>query len=200
MTHSVGEGLLSRLQRESDEAVAACALAAGEQANALREAAARDAEAHRHAALAAQAHNHTRACAAAQSLAQQRAVRETLQAREEAVNRVLEAVVAASNTLATHPDLTGMLCADIARAMPYLPSGPVMVRCPASIEHATSEAAAQVDAMRITVTVDPAMTLGIIAQSTDGRVEVNATIAQRISSERPRLALDIARLLTESFA
>ncbi|MBL0172035.1 MAG: hypothetical protein IPP90_15185 [Gemmatimonadaceae bacterium] len=200
MTHPVGEDLLSRLQREADAAVAACAMTADAQAVALREAAERDAEIRRHAALTIRAQAHEHAQAAAKAVAQQAAVRDTLQAREEAVTRVLDAVVVASNALSTHPDLAGLLHADITRAIPCLPDGPVTVRCPPSIERVTREAAAQIDAVRTTVMVDPSMTLGIIAQSSDGRVEVNATMARRISSERPRLAIRIARLLAESFA
>ncbi|MEQ1690316.1 MAG: hypothetical protein ABMA00_03475 [Gemmatimonas sp.] len=200
MMEPAGEGLLKRLQREADAAVLACEATAREQAIALRETAERDAAARRQAALTVRSLEHARARAAAQALAQQGAVRETLLAREFAVTRVMDAMILHANALATHSDLPGMIRADLSRALQYLPDGDVTIRCPASIERLVREAAAQAGAMRATVLVDPGVPLGIIVQSGDGRVHVNATIAQRIGSERPRWAIHIARLLAESFA
>lgn len=199
MTPVRDEGLLGRLQREADDAVADCLTAAREQAATLRDAAIRDADAHRHAVLVTRAREHRQARATAHALAQQRAVRETLRAREGAVEGVLRAAIASADTLAAHPDLLDALRTDIAQAMQHLPDAPVIVRCPPSIEHTTREAAAQVDATRTTVTVDPTLAMGIVVQSSDGRVEVNATVARRIAGQRRRLAIRVAQLLVESF-
>lgn len=205
-------GLLGRLRREADAAIAACEAAAQSDARRVREEAARAAEAQRHEALATRAGRHELAQRAARDMAQQRVVAETLQARAEAIDRVLTAAAAQAERLASHPGLPDLLSADITSALRYLPDDAVTVRCPASLALQAQDAVTAIDAARtgdgvgdhlgerVRVAVDPAVPFGLIAQSGDGRVTVDATIARRIASDRPRLAIRIAQLLAESFA
>jgi len=193
-------GLLSRLARESDATVAACEAAAKDRAQALHDDAERAAIARRREVLSARERQHAQELRAARELVQQRVVAETLKARAAVIEQVMATAVSQADELLPHVELADCLRADVAQAVRYLPDGAVNVRCRPSLAALAQNAAAAVDQSRISVVIDRTTPFGVVVESSDGRVTVDATIARRIAGDRQRLSVRVAQLLEQWLA
>ncbi|HET7190213.1 MAG TPA: V-type ATP synthase subunit E family protein [Gemmatimonadaceae bacterium] len=151
----------------------------------------------RTAGLAARERAHTAALDRARSDARTRTAREWLVARAEALDQVFGA---ANETLAARSADPGFVVAvaGITRdALLYLPPGDASARCATSLAPAVrtvleSQAPGR-PALR--VIEDDAVATGVVLETADRSLAIDATFARRLARERPRLAIEVARQL-----
>lgn len=125
----------------------------------------------------------------------QRLTRETLTARAEALDRVFSAAAARIETRCAHAGLGTALKTMIADALSYLPDGPAQLRCASATIPAVQAAIATLGRDALQVREDATVPLGVLAESGDGSIVVDATFARRLVRERPRLAITLANEL-----
>ena len=90
-----------------------------------------------------------------------------------------------------HSGLATALGTMIAEALTYLPDGPAQVRCSRESVPTVRQAVASLEREGLRVSEDDTVSLGVVAESGDGAIVVNATFARRLARERPRLAIEI---------
>lgn len=171
------------------------------RATALAEAAriTADADAHLARHVAAAVAERTLALAALEEAARadcmQRVTRDTLTARAEALDRVFAAAAARIEARQTHAGLEAALETMIADALSYLPDGPAQLRCSPGAAAVVRSALARFGRDGLVVREDDTVPLGVLAESEDGSIVVDATFARRLARERPRLAITVASQL-----
>lgn len=74
-------------------------------------------------------------------------------------------------------------------------AGPQAVSAVRTIDAAAVREAAAAAGARLEIVVDPALSAGLLARSTDGRVEIDATLPVRLARAREQLAGEVAVLL-----
>lgn len=197
MDESPSTALLEQLRRDARAASEQRLAAARAEALRLRNASDEQLAQRRTAQLAARERVHSAALDRARSEARTRTAREWLAARAEALDKVF---VAAHETLAARSGDPRFVVAvaGIARdALPYLPPGDASARCATSLAPAVrtalqSQAPGQ-PALR--VIEDDAVATGVVLETADRSLAIDATFARRLSRERPRLAIEVARQL-----
>lgn len=112
------------------------------------------------------------------------AARETLAASERLIMRVLGAARVAAADYARQPAASAWLARTLAEAASFLPDGPATART--GIVSAPTLPG---------VTMSPAEFLGVMVESADHRVLVDASFERFLRAERARLAQDIMRRL-----
>jgi vacuolar-type H+-ATPase subunit E/Vma4 len=136
------------------------------------------------------------AAAARRAIAQAEAAarRSVLTARDELLGKVRASVGAQIEAAAADPTYLASLPTELARALARLPDGPVTVRARPELVPALSEALRTPEVGRgrsVRVARAPSMGVGFTAHSSDGEVEVDATLASRLDQAWPRLAVDV---------
>jgi vacuolar-type H+-ATPase subunit E/Vma4 len=197
MDESPSTALLEQLRRDARAASEQRLAAARAETLQLRSASDERLAQLRIAELAARARTHAAALDRARSDARTRTAREWLVARAEALDQVF---VAAHESLAARsrdPRFV-VAVAGIARdALPYLPPGDASARCatllaPAVRSVLESQASGR-PALR--VIEDDAVATGVVLETADRSLAIDATFARRLARERPRLAIEVARQL-----
>jgi vacuolar-type H+-ATPase subunit E/Vma4 len=151
----------------------------------------------RAAALAAHERQAAAALARTEAETSQRVGHATLTARAEALDRVFVAAGRRFEALATHAALGDLLTRAIGEAVTYVPDGAVTVRCTPGIAATVKRALASLGREGDTIIPDEHTPIGVIVESGDGRVAVDATFARRLQRDRPRLSTVLARHLAE---
>jgi vacuolar-type H+-ATPase subunit E/Vma4 len=187
--------LLDALQRNADaEARARQTAAAAEVAGICAEADAR-LERQVAAATAEKASALSTLEDATRAACLQRVARETLTARAEALDHVFAAAAARIETRRTHTGLAAALAIMISDALSYLPDGPARLRCQAAVAALVGAAIAGLARDGLEVCNDDTVPLGVMAETADRSIVVDATFARRLGRERRRLAIEVANQL-----
>jgi len=187
--------LLEQIRSAGAASAAATVQAARAEAERIRADAQEYAARHRAATLAAHERHATAALARIGAETTQRVGLATLTARAEALERVFTAAGRRLATLATHPALDELLARAIAEAITYLPAGKVTIRCAGAVAGRVPGALEAIGRAGDTVLTDERIPIGVVIESGDGTVAVNATFARRLEREWPRLATEFARRL-----
>jgi vacuolar-type H+-ATPase subunit E/Vma4 len=197
MDESASTPLLEQLRRDARGASEQRIAAAHAEASRLRNASDERLAQLRTAELAARERAHTVALDRARSDARARTAREWLDARAEALDQVF---VAAHETLAARsgdPRFVVAVAAIARDALPYLPPGDASARCATSLASAVravlESQASERPALR--VIEDDAVATGVVLETADRSLAIDATFARRLARERPRLAIEVARKL-----
>jgi vacuolar-type H+-ATPase subunit E/Vma4 len=132
---------------------------------------------------------------ATRAAALQRVARDTMTARAEALDRVFAAAAARIETRRTHAGLAAALAVMIPDALSYLPDGPAQLRCSAAAAAAVRGAIAGLARDGLAVAEDDTVPLGVMAETADRSIIVDATFVRRLTRERPRLAIEVANQL-----
>jgi vacuolar-type H+-ATPase subunit E/Vma4 len=135
--------------------------------------------------------------ARARGLAEQEARTRTLPARAAALDRIFARARERIEARAGHPELAGVIESLVTDALAYLPPGGVSVRCAPAIAQAAAAALRAAGRDDGRVVADPTVPLGVLVESDDGRVTVDATFARRLDRERATLAAGLATALEE---
>ena len=120
--------------------------------------------------------------------------RSVLTARDELLGKVRASVGAQIEAAAADPTYLASLPTELAKALARLPAGPVTVRARPELVPALSEALRAPDVgggRSVRVDRAPSMGVGFTAHSSDGDMEVDATLASRLDQAWPRLAVDV---------
>ncbi|MGZ3543497.1 MAG: V-type ATP synthase subunit E family protein [Gemmatimonadaceae bacterium] len=189
--------LLEQLRRDARAASEQSIAAARAEALRLRNASDERLAQLRTAELAARALTHAAALDRARSDARTRTAREWLTARAEALDQVF---VAAHETLASRsgePRFLAAVAGIVRDALAYLPPGDASARCAASLADAVRTVVDSQESGRPAVRVmeDNAIATGVVLETADGSLVIDATFARRLSRERARLAIEVARQL-----
>jgi vacuolar-type H+-ATPase subunit E/Vma4 len=197
MDDSPTKALLDQLRRDAREAAAQRIAAAQAETERIRvDASARVAQ-QRTAALAERAHAHTAALERLRSDTRARTAREWLTARAEALDRIFAAANEALLTRSKDAKFQAAVTAGARDALAYLPAGDALARCTADLAPAARAAfePPSADARAISVTADDHVATGVIFETTDHTLTVDATFARRLARERTRLAIEVVRQL-----
>jgi vacuolar-type H+-ATPase subunit E/Vma4 len=197
MDESPSTALLEQLRRDARAASEQRIAAARAEALQLRSASDKRLAQLRTAEMAARARTHTAALDRARADARTRTAREWLVARAEALDQVF---VAAHETLAARSGDPRFVVAvaGIARdALPYLPPGEASARCATSLAPAVRSVLESLAPGRpaLRVIEDDAVATGVVLETADRSLAIDATFARRLARERPRLAIEVARQL-----
>jgi len=197
MDESPSTALLEQLRSDARAASEQHIAAARAEALRLRNASDELSAQRRAAQLATRESAHSAALDRARSDARTRTAREWLAARAEALDQVF---VAAQETLAARSGDSRFLAAvaGITRdALPYLPPGDASARCATSLAPAVravleSQAPGRPE---LHVIEDDAVATGVVLETADRSLAIDATFARRLARERPRLAIEVAHQL-----
>ena len=187
--------LLRRLEEEADARIAALqASARAEAAGIAADAAARLSE--RHATAMASREAALRAAAARASISARReSAAQVLAARDETLQRILGRMEQLLEERRGSEAVLARASADLDAALGYV-DGPVSVRCrPELVTWVSGRLAA---GARDAVQADPGVGTGAVLRATDGSVEIDATVEQRLARLRPELTVAAARMLDGS--
>lgn len=189
--------LFEQLRRDARAASEQCIAAARAEALRLRNASDKQLAQQRADQLAARQRAHSAALDRARSDARTRTAREWLTARAEALDHVF---VAAHKTLAARSGDPRFVVAvaGIARdALPYLPLGDASARCAASLAPALRAVLESQlpGGPGLRVIEDNAVATGVVLETADRSLSIDATFERHLSRERPRLAIEVARQL-----
>ena len=183
--------LLEELRRKAADEIAAARGHASEEAEGIRRSAREAAE--RRAVAARE--EHERAALREQSVACSDATRRVnerlLPARAAALDRIFARAHERLELRSRHPGLSDAIAAQVADALEYLPDGPTVVKCAPSVASVVRGAVARTGRAGTTVVEDPAVPLGVVAESGDGEITVAATFARRMARERAVLATEV---------
>lgn len=187
------DALLERLARETEEQVAALLEAARRDAERARTAAAAETERERAARLEAIEAGHRAALAQESEAARQRGTIALLTARRRAVERVLTEVRARLAEAAADAGYLAAMAAELDDALAVLGGRPGILEAPPALaEVARRHPAAPREIIERT---DLA---GFRLRSADGRVEVDATLEERLRRLAPAIAIEVVRALEEA--
>jgi vacuolar-type H+-ATPase subunit E/Vma4 len=197
MDEAPSTALFEQLRRDARAASEQHVAAARAEALRLRNTSDEGLAQHRAAQLAARERAHSAALDRTRSDARTRTAREWLVARAEALDQVF---VAAHETLATRsadPRFVAAVAGIARDALSYLPPGDASARCATSLAPAVravleSQAPGR-PALR--VIEDDAVATGVVLETADRSLAIDATFARRLARERPRLAIEVARQL-----
>jgi vacuolar-type H+-ATPase subunit E/Vma4 len=197
MDESPSAALLEQLRRDARAASEQRIAAARAEALRLRSASDERLAQLRTAELAARERAHAAALDRARSDARTRTAREWLAARAEALDHVF---VAANETLAARsgdPQFVVAVAGIVHDALPYLPPGDASARCATSLAPAVRTVLESQAPGRpgLRVIEDDAVATGVVLETVDRSLAIDATFARRLARERPRLAIEVARQL-----
>lgn len=133
-----------------------------------------------------------RATEARRDAARQQANEITLVARQGFVTRVLDTAIAGSVGRSSDPTVAGWLSRNLETALSCLPPGPARVRTPPALAHVTRSVAQRIG-RALEVQEDATLTPGIVVESADGALRVDATLRRLLTAERPRIAIWLLR-------
>lgn len=125
-------------------------------------------------------------------VARRRANEVTLSARQRFVNRALEAASVRAPERARDPALAAWLIRNFHAALGCLPPGPAIVRAPAALTSVIRTLARNAGPA-LEVREDDSLSPGVVAETPDGALRVDATLASVLRSERPGLAIWLLR-------
>lgn len=189
--------LLEQLRRDAGLASEQRIAAARAEAVLLRNAADERLAQRRSTELAARERAHAAALDRARSDARTRSAREWLAARAQALDQVFAAAHETLVARAGEPRFIAAVAGIARDALPYLPPGEASARCATSLAAAVrmvlESAAAGRPALR--VITDDAVATGLVLETDDGSLAIDATFARHLARERPRLAIEVARQL-----
>lgn len=180
--------------RAADEAAASRAAAAAEVER-IHAAAQATAERGAAAAMARANADVARERSLTEAAAAQRSRERTLPARAAAIERIFARARDRIEARATRPDFPQALDALVRDALTYLPDEGVRVRCRPDIAVHVSRAVRAAGRPDATVIGDPSVPLGVVAESRDGRVSVDATFVRRLERDRATFAARLAGAL-----
>jgi vacuolar-type H+-ATPase subunit E/Vma4 len=197
MDEAPSTALFEQLRRDARAASEQCMAAARAEALRLRSASDERLAQLRTAELAARERAHAAALDRARSDARTRTAREWLAARAEALDHVF---VAANETLAARsgdPRFVAAVAGIVHDALPYLPPGDASARCATSLAPAVRTVLESQAPGRpgLRVIEDDAVATGVVLETVDRSLAIDATFARRLARERPRLAIEVARQL-----
>jgi vacuolar-type H+-ATPase subunit E/Vma4 len=129
--------------------------------------------------------------------ATRRASEATASARRRFVTRVLEAVIERAGTVAALPAAVGRLACDLDEARAFLPEGAVVVRCHPSLAGPVRAMVADAPAGSVRVVDDAALSPGLVVETPDGSIRVDATLRARLEAGHARLSIDLVRQVRE---
>ena len=189
------EAEVEQIRTQTREEIAALTLAAEEE----RE--------HRRRHLLAEREAALRARAQSEALAEEAALKaELLRTREELLDQVLAALEEELASLEDDPRYLMALEKDLAEALEYCAGAAATLNCDRrTLALLQEDAAGQEGATprtalppQVTLLADDELGPGFRLQTADGRMAVDATLVSRAHAQRPRLAREILRLLSEA--
>lgn len=197
MGEAPSTALFEQLRRDAREASEQRIAAARAEALRLSNASDERLAQERAAQLAARERAHSAALDRAQSDARTRTAREWLAARAEALDQVF---VAAHETLAARsadPRFIAAVAAIARDALSYLPPGDASARCATALAPAVRDMLESRATGRpeLRVIEDDAVATGVVLETADGSLAIDATFARHLARERPRLAIEVAQRL-----
>lgn len=197
MDESPGAALLEQLRRDARAASEQSIAAARAEASRLRNASDERLAQLRTAELAARARIHAAALDRARSDARTRTAREWLAARAEALDRVFVAAHEALACRSGEPRFLAAVAGIAHDALAYLPPGDASARCAASLAQAVRTVLESQASGRpgLRVIEDDAIATGVVLETADRSLVIDATFARRLTRERARLAIEVARQL-----
>jgi len=120
-----------------------------------------------------------------------------LPARAAALDRVFARALDCIAARASHPGMPAVLRRLTLDALEYLPDGAARVRVAPACADVVREALISAGRPMTSVSEDPTVSLGLVIESDDGAITVNATLVRRLIRDRRALATEVARQLLE---
>lgn len=188
--------LLTALEREAAQQVAALRAAAEEEAARITHDADTRLAGRKRDALSAKEAELRGAAEAAVGAARRRARRGVLEARERFLTRVFDAARAMFPAALASDAFAAALPRLVTEALHPLSGEPTVIRCPATLGDAVRQATRGRE--RLAIECSPDAPPGITAATTDGAILVDNTLQGRLDRLRPQLTVDVlARMATD---
>lgn len=180
--------LLGQLQGAAEAEAERRLSHARELAAGLIDAAVRDAERRREAALASRTAHWAGERERRLAVAREHGARAILAATDRLVDRVFRAALALAPAAAREPRAAAWAAGVVGEALTYLPAGTPVVRLSAGLPGPDGRTAAD----------RAPSALGVVVEAADGSVRLDATLERHLRAERPRLAQAIRRRALEA--